>query len=147
MSARDGIACHGDLLDPDEEVCKRRHISYFGESPISLSQRHYLPEWYSRGLGSNPQEYLGQFVFDRPMNGETAIGAYLSYHRLLDLQLFDYLSERDAPGERGSTRDPEAGRERGPPMPPKAAHVPFVLAPVRKSLLHAVNLTDRPLVA
>ncbi len=96
LSTLPAITCHDDLLDPVPKIAKQRHENYFGRQPAGIKENQ--PEWYNR-CDSNPCEYLRQFVFDRPLRKELAIGVRLPYQRLLDLDLFDFLTDCEHAGD------------------------------------------------
>lgn len=87
-----GAVCHIGLFDPNDEVRKASHVSYFGESSDGQ------PQWCIEGQ-TNPWQYLNASVLDRPMRGESAVGVHLSYADVARFDLFDLFEQRGRAGD------------------------------------------------
>jgi hypothetical protein len=84
--------CHADLLHADEEVRQQRHYGYFGAPPDGVPL-HFVPRLLSA------EQYLTSRIFDRPENGERAVGVWLPYMALATYDLWEYLHDRCCDGD------------------------------------------------
>lgn len=87
----DGVVCHCDLFAADEEVRKKAHLAYFGESFSRI-----FP-WYGK-YQANLSQYIDRTVMDRPERGEEVIGCCISYADVARNRLDELFHERSLIG-------------------------------------------------
>jgi hypothetical protein len=82
LSAHPEMICHGDVLHDKEDVRKREHEEYFGDSGR-------VPDWYLPGYLSMEQ-YLNNKIFDNTLFEEKAVGVKVGYQQFVEQDLWDY---------------------------------------------------------
>lgn len=82
------LVCHADLLARDPHVAIAAHKEYFNDCEMA----------YHTG-NLSPEAYLRNYVFDRPMRGEKAVGVKLTYNDVHRYQLWDFLAESSRLGD------------------------------------------------
>lgn len=85
------IICHGDLLHSDINVRNTLHSAYFGPSKK-------VPDYFSAEHIS-PEHYLNNKIFDNALHGERVVGVKLSYHAIIEHDLWEFLDQKSRQGD------------------------------------------------
>ena len=91
LAAHPTMMCHGDVLHEDEKVRKQEHEDYFGPSGR-------MPDWYLPRVIS-VEHYLNNKIFDNNLFREKAIGVKISYHNLVESDLWEYADQQCRRGD------------------------------------------------
>lgn len=88
LAQHEMIACHRDNFHPHSSARQKAHGDYFGYASESVI------EWFEPDdISAN--SYLKQKIFNKPCNGERAVGIVIPYQVCETFELWEHLKEWD----------------------------------------------------